>query len=118
MYRSAWFIKARRYVENRAAPWFILSAEHGLVAPDDRIAPYDRTLIHVGRAARRAWALGVLEALTNLINSEDEIIFFAGARYREYLLAPLEERGISVRAPMEHLRIGSQLQWLDANARS
>jgi hypothetical protein len=31
-----WFLKSRRYVEQSGAPWFILSAEYGLVPPDNR----------------------------------------------------------------------------------
>lgn len=32
LYRSPWFRKARAYVEAQGAPWYILSALHGLVA--------------------------------------------------------------------------------------
>ncbi len=45
LYTSDWFRKARSYAEAREAvcgdPWFILSAEHGLVHPDTELAPYD-----------------------------------------------------------------------------
>lgn len=44
LYRSPWFLKARGLAEREGAAWFILSAEHGLVEPDDVVAPYDRTL--------------------------------------------------------------------------
>src|SRR6266508_6085183 len=43
LYVSSLFRKARAFVEAQHAPWFILSAEHGLVHPDTVIAPYDRT---------------------------------------------------------------------------
>lgn len=33
LYTSDWFLKAREYVESTGSPWFILSAEHGLVPP-------------------------------------------------------------------------------------
>ena len=44
LYSSARFRKARAYAEKLGDPWFILSAEHGLVAPDEWLAPYERYL--------------------------------------------------------------------------
>jgi hypothetical protein len=44
LYISDWFMKAREYVESTGSPWFILSAEHGLVSPERALAPYERTL--------------------------------------------------------------------------
>jgi hypothetical protein len=51
--QSDLFCKARRFAEASGCPWFILSAEHGLVAPGQVIAPYERTL-NTMRATRRA----------------------------------------------------------------
>jgi Family of unknown function (DUF6884) len=48
LYRSAWFINARSYAEGIGPDWFILSAKHGLVCPDDLIAPYEQTLNTMG----------------------------------------------------------------------
>ena len=42
LYTSPLFRHARHYAEGLGAPWFILSAEHGLVAPDEWLAPYER----------------------------------------------------------------------------
>src|SRR3546814_7260194 len=44
LYASPWFQKARAYVERQGGAWFILSAKHGLIAPETVIAPYDETL--------------------------------------------------------------------------
>ncbi len=44
LYISTWFLKARAYVEATRTPRFILSAEHGLLSPDEVITPYDRTV--------------------------------------------------------------------------
>ena len=44
LYISALFRKERAYAERAGVPWFILSAEHGLVAPDEWLAPYERYL--------------------------------------------------------------------------
>ena len=34
LYTSPWFQKARAYVERQGGQWFVLSAKHGLIAPD------------------------------------------------------------------------------------
>ena len=44
LYVSAWFLKARAYAEAHGERWFVLSAEHGLLRPDDVIHPYEKTL--------------------------------------------------------------------------
>jgi hypothetical protein len=37
---------------------------------------------------------------------------FAGVRYREFLIRPIEHRGIIVDIPMENQTRGEQLAWL------
>src|SRR3546814_11920244 len=44
LYASPWFQKARAYVERQGGAWFILSAKHGLIAPETVITPYYETL--------------------------------------------------------------------------
>jgi len=39
-------------------------------------------------------------------------MMLAGHRYHEFLITPLERRGIKVEAPMAHLKRGEQLRWL------
>ncbi len=116
LYRSPWFLKARRYVESHGGRWFILSARYGLVAPGDRIAPYDRTLLKLAAASRREWANAVFQRLMGVIVPGDVVVFLAGARYREYLQPPLEKHGYTVEVPMKGLGIGKQLHWLDSHA--
>ncbi len=48
LYTSPLFCKARSYVERKGQPWFILSAKHGLLHPDQPVAPYDLTLNTMG----------------------------------------------------------------------
>jgi hypothetical protein len=87
LYLSALFTKARAYVEQSGDPWFILSAEHGLVSPQDVVAPYDKTLNKMGISARRAWAEKVIDQMASRLPACEEIVVFAGARYREFLMA-------------------------------
>ena len=46
LYTSAWFQKARSFVLKSGSPWYILSAEHGLVHPEQVLAPYEKNPDH------------------------------------------------------------------------
>ena len=48
LYVSPWFRKARAFVEKTGDPWRILSAEYGLLHPDEEVRPYERTLTTIG----------------------------------------------------------------------
>ncbi|MEQ8959717.1 MAG: hypothetical protein RLP02_17630 [Coleofasciculus sp. C2-GNP5-27] len=112
LYISAWFTKVRGLVESQNSTWFILSALYGLVGPDKVILPYDRTLKTMGIHDRQSWATKILGQLDPFLASIPDVTFFAGQRYREFLINPLRDRGITVEVPMEGLPIGRQLAWL------
>jgi hypothetical protein len=112
LYTSAWFRGVRDIVEASGGRWFLLSSLYGLVAPDAVIAPYDYTLSSLGVAERQAWANKVLERLLPEAAGFRRIVIFAGVRYREFLIGPLQKHGIVVHIPMENLRRGEQLAWL------
>ncbi len=113
LYVSAWFRKASAFVERTGCPWRILSAKHGLVHPDQEIAPYEQTLNRMGKTERCAWADGVLARLEPCLDGVEAVVFLASERYREVLAPKLCRRGLAVEAPMRGLGIGRQLQWLD-----
>jgi hypothetical protein len=92
-----------------------LSAEYGLVRPEDVIAPYEKTLNTMPIAERRAWANRAFGQLMEAVPHTDQAVFLAGQRYREFLTALLEERNIRVEVPMQGLRIGEQLSWLGSH---
>lgn len=114
LYVSDWFKKARAFVEAQGSPWFILSAEYGLLHTDAVTAPYEKTLNKMGANARREWANAVMQALEPHLAKVKTVVFLAGGRYREFLQPQLLARGIQVRVPMDGLRIGEQLAWLNA----
>jgi hypothetical protein len=92
--------------------WFILSAKHGLLSPDEVIAPYEQTLNRLSVMERRAWAEMVKNRLVSVVMPEDRVVILAGARYREFLMPTLELLAARVEIPMEGMRIGEQLSWL------
>jgi hypothetical protein len=118
LYVSEFFRKARRYVETSGCPWFVLSAEHGLVAPGQVIAPYERTLNTMRIADRQVWALRVAAQLAETSPDLSRVVFLAGERYREFLARILAGREVAVSVPMQGLRIGEQLRWLGQHAPS
>jgi len=112
LYQSDWFIKARRYVEAMGCPWFILSAKHGLISPDEVIPPYEQTLNTMGVSERRDWARMVQNQMDEQMPNASHIVILAGKRYREFLKDYLRRRADTVDVPMEHLGIGQQKSWL------
>ena len=112
LYTSDWFVKARDYVESTRSPWFILSAEHGLVPPGRILAPYERTLNAMRKLERQAWAARVNSQMETSLPAADRIVVLAGVRYREFLMDYLRQRAETVEVPMEGLGIGRQLHYL------
>ena len=112
LYNSAWFRKARTYARQRCDAWLILSAKHGVLSPDNEIAPYEETLNNFSAQERREWSSRVLQELSEVLSPEDEVVILAGRKYREYLTGPLKEEVANVSVPMEGLGIGEQLQFL------
>ena len=113
LYTSNWFRKARACVETTGCPWLILSAQYGLVHPEEEIRPYEKTLNAMRVKERRAWADRVLAWLAPFLDGVDTVVFLAGHRYREFLEPELRERGFAVCVPMSGLRQGQQLAWLN-----
>lgn len=88
---------------------FILSAKYGLVALDQKLAPYEKTLNSMPVSERKAWARDVLVQLSKHANLQSDLfIFLAGVRYREYLIPFLKHYQV----PLEGLSFGKQLQEL------
>ena len=112
LYISDLFTKARRYVEATGADWYILSAEHGLLFPEDIVEPYNKTLNTMSIKERRRWGEQVCADLSQILNCGDTVVFLAGAKYREFLAPFLIRAGIMVEVPPEGKRIGEQLSWL------
>jgi len=115
LYVSSWFSKARRFAESRGFPWFILSAEYGLVCHDQIIDPYEKTLNNMPIADRRKWADRVSLQIQSAIPQLETAVFLAGQRYREFLIGHLQKRKVAIEVPMEGLKIGEQLSWLGKN---
>jgi hypothetical protein len=113
LYTSSLFRKERAYAEASGAPWFILSAEHGLVAPDEWLAPYERYLPDTPPSYREAWADWVVQRLTLLCGDLRGMVLEIHAS--EDYLSPLRPKfarvGATIREPLKGLRQGERLAW-------
>jgi hypothetical protein len=115
LYISTLFKKERGYAERQGIPWFILSAEHGLVAPDEWLAPYERYLPDTPATYRAAWGPWAAERLELLVGplSGKTIEVHAGASYIEAIAEPLTAKGAAILNPLEGLSMGARLRWYD-----
>lgn len=114
LYTSPRFRKARQFAEASQRRWYILSAEHGLVRPDDWLAPYERFLSDTPRTFRAAWGEWVaarLELEGDLDGTSVEI--HAGEDYVVPLEEPLARRGATLVRPLRGLTLGQWSQWYD-----
>lgn len=115
LYISAWFRKANAYVDSLGIPWYILSAEYGLVHPEQVLVPYERTLKNMPVRERREWATRVMNQFQVMAPNVHKCVIIAGKDYREFLLPQLEKAGINTEVPMYGLTQGRQLNWLDSH---
>jgi hypothetical protein len=69
IFREVSFQLSRLDAELSGSEWFILSAEHGLVAPNEWISPDSRTLADMEPDYRVVWASWVVARLQSLVGS-------------------------------------------------
>jgi hypothetical protein len=103
----------RTYAEASGRPWFILSAEHGLVSPDEWLEPYERYLPDTSREYRRAWGEKVAKQLEQAVGSLSGVVIdvHAGAPYVESVEEALGPRGAQVLDQLSGLSFGRRLSW-------
>lgn len=112
LYTSQLFRKSQAFARQTRKHWFVLSAKHELLRPEEVVDPYEQTLNTMPRADREAWAGRVFSQLHPSLHPGDRITMLAGQRYREFLLPLLQREGYAVKVPLDGMRIGEQLQWL------
>jgi len=115
LYTSALFRKERAYAEASGQPWFILSAQHGLVSPDEVIEPYDVYLKTTPESYRRHWGSLVLDQMRGACGplSGKAIEIHASEAYVDALRSGLQEAGATVLEPLAGLRMGERQHWYD-----
>lgn len=110
LYTSPLFRAARSYAEAEGVSWGILSAEHGILWPDEEIEPYDLRLSALSAEPRIAWAARVLHLVP--AGPPGRVLeVHAGEGYLAPLREGIEGRGWQVEEPLRGLEIGRRLQW-------
>ena len=103
LYVGQAFKMARRLAEHSGRPYLILSALHGLVEPDQVLAPYNLHLASTSKAFRAQWAQRVNAQLAQ--RGITHAVALAGAAYLDGLTIELDR-------PLKGLGIGQQLGYL------
>ena len=113
LYISDLFQKQRAYAERFEVPWFILSAEYGLVSPEDLIEPYELYLPKTSQDYQKAWGEKVVGQLKEKVGSLEgkTIEIHAGSIYLEAIRGRLESSGALVTNPRSGMKFGEILQW-------
>lgn len=105
LYTSALFRKQRAYAEATGVPWFVLSAEYGLVEPTRMIEPYELHLASTSRAYRTGWGRRVVDDLAAKLGGLGSLVIeiHAGAAYVEALRDGLAGAGATIVEPLAGL---------------
>ena len=113
LYVSELFRRRRRYAEASGRPWWIVSAEYGLVHPDEVIAPYDTLIGRRSLDERQRIAAQVADRLERELGSlrGKRLELHAGDEYFQAIGPTLRRRGALIVRPLEGLSIGRQLAW-------
>lgn len=98
VYREVSFQLSRLDAELSGSEWFVLSAEHGLLAPNEWMSPDSRTLADMDPAYRVVWASWVVARLQSLVGSLDGMIVRVDAPTAIVgpLFADLQDAGAAV----------------------
>lgn len=114
LYTSDLFRKERSYAERVGVPWYILSAEYGLVAPDQWVSSYERYLPEESQAYRDAWGLKVVADLEQIEGPlQGKVIeIHAAIPYIAAIRSGLQSRGAIITEPWRGLGgIGKIKHW-------
>ena len=112
LYTSDFFRKSFRYCCSKYDKVFILSAKYGLLELEDEIENYEMTLNDFSKEEKIKWSEMVYEQMKNKIDDSDELYFYVGNNYREYLLPMLKNNW---NVPLNGKGIGEQLQYFKNN---
>lgn len=113
LYVSPLFVKASAYAEATCQRWYVLSAKHGLVKPDQVLEPYDVALAANGLD----WYSHIGHQLQLELRGvqDPHLVVLAGTFYRKFLY-PYCQWPFTI--PMKGMGIGQQLAWLSNELRA
>jgi hypothetical protein len=114
LYVSRRFKTCRLIAEALQAPYFILSARHGVVNPEARLEPYDLDLKTLSSAAICHWARAVLDSLEQSTDGQGVTVLAEEAYARPVLTYNAHRnKPLPVAAPLADLDPQFHQQWLE-----
>ena len=101
LFRSDGFARARDHAVHSRLPWFVLSAKHGLLDPDDVISPYEVQIDDQSAAYRTAWGEWVVAQLADRLQLDGVTVeVHGGVDFAQPLRQPLARRGAVLDIPL------------------
>jgi len=93
----------RAEAEDQGLPWFVLSADRGLLRPDDLVSPHDLDLREQPASYRLAWGAWVIERLRHELGSLTGVRLevHAGEAYAGALAEAAHEAGATLIRPSQ-----------------
>ncbi|MEQ8387040.1 MAG: hypothetical protein RH949_32255 [Coleofasciculus sp. A1-SPW-01] len=119
LYCSPLFKATRRYADATANEFYLLSALHGVVHPQQILEPYECNPYKLSPFQRRAWCNKVINQLRAIAPLGAEFVILGGRQYYAGIIEPLEAAQLyTVTTPLAGLAIGRKLHWLKVNTPS
>jgi hypothetical protein len=101
LFQSSGFARARAYAEQSGHPWFVVSAKHGLLDPDDVVGPFDVLFGDQSLAYRTAWGEWVVAQLADRVRLTGVTVeVHGGVDFAQPLRTPLARRGATLEIPL------------------
>lgn len=116
LYTGTLFRRASEYAEVLYGEWYIISALHNLLDPEDMVSPYERVM-SPRLADRYRWALITANDIGARLKPGrgSTFVLLAGGRYTWPLTEILEARGYECETPLASAGngIGARVGWLN-----
>lgn len=119
LYTSSYFSLKRELAQKLCDEWFILSAKHGVLSPDEEIEPYDASLdpssdSYIGDYEAGKWAVRTtrsIQTLNSFRAPHARYVVLAGEDYTHHITGAFEHETVSY--PFRDTSgIGEQQSWL------
>ena len=101
LFESSGFARARDVAVRSGLPWFVVSAKHGLLDPDDVVGPYEVDLGDQSVTYRNAWGEWVAAQLGDRVQLRGITVeVHGGVDFAQPLRQPLARRGAALEIPL------------------
>ncbi len=111
LYTGGAFKKSMTFANEICDKTVLISAKHGVISPDKKIAKYDFQMKDIKYDEKYKWKEKRAEELMKLTEKGDTIVFLTPYGYKSGIVSKLKQR--KTEWPMRNLRQGLQLRWLN-----